>query len=359
MNKAAAFLARSPATMPARGFGLVELMVAVAISLALLLGIGFVYIGAKQTFRTQDDFSRIQENVRYALETLGVDVRMAGYSGCVNLAAIDPLNPGGIPINVIAGDPPDVTLGDALRGYAPAAWPAELNPVPANWVANTGIIAVSRASSQGVRLTGNMGTDNANIQIAGNPTGIVAEQALLISDCQSADLFRATNVSAAGGTVTIAHANSNCGTLNPVVACNSDNRLSKAYSTDAELYAISSTVYFIGTNPAGNPSLYRRQEGGNAEELVENVENIVMRFGRDTNTDFVVDGYVDAAAAAANWRQVLTVRMSLVFRSNADNVATEDQDAYVVEFEEIDLPAADRRLRQVVTATYGLRNRLP
>ena len=65
-------------------------MIAITIGLILLGGIGYVYLGSRQTFRTQDDFSRIQENVRYALDQVGVDVRMAGYSGCVNLSAIDP-----------------------------------------------------------------------------------------------------------------------------------------------------------------------------------------------------------------------------------------------------------------------------
>lgn len=347
------------------GFGLVELMVAITIGLILLGGIGYVYLGSRQTFRTQDDFSRIQENVRYALDQVGMDVRMAGYSGCVNLSSIDPKNPSSIPINVIANGAPTVGLAEAMRGYDSATWTAS-GTAPANWVANTGVFHVTRASSEGVNLIGNMTAVNANIQISGNPTGIVAEQALLISDCASADLFRATNVSS-GGSVTIAHTGSNCAVIGGL-PCNVDpvtglatNNLSKAYGSDAEIYSILSTTYFIGTNPAGNPALYRRQQmgaqTGTAEELVENVENIVMRFGIDTNMDFVVDSYV-APSAVTDWRQVLTARVSLVFRSNSNNVATQVQ-PYVVEGTTITPASTDRRLRRVATATFGLRNRLP
>lgn len=340
------------------GFGLVELMVAITIGLILLGGIGYVYLGSRQTFRTQDDFSRIQENVRYALDQVGMDVRMAGYAGCVNLSSIDPKNPSAIPVNVIANGAPTVGLAEAMRGYDSATWTAS-GTAPANWVANTGVFHVTRASSEGVNLIGNMTAVNANIQINGNPTGIVAEQALLISDCASADLFRATNVSS-GGSVTIAHTGSNCAVLGGV-ACNTSNNLSKAYGSDAEIYSIQSTTYFIGTNPAGNPALYRRQQmgaqTGTAEELVENVENIVMRFGIDTNMDFVVDSYV-APSAVTDWRQVLTARVSLVFRSNSNSVATQVQ-PYVVEGTTITPASTDRRLRRVATATFGLRNRLP
>lgn len=345
-----------------RGFGLVELMVASTIGLILLGGIGYIYLGSRQTFRTQDDFSRIQENVRYAMDQVGVDVRMAGYAGCLNLASIDPANPAAMPINVIANGAPALGLDEAMRGYDGASWTAP-GTAPANWVSGTGVFHVTRADAQGVNLTGNMTATNANIQINGNPAGFVPEQALLISDCASADLFRTTGVSASGGTVTLPHAISNCANIG--APCNTDINLSKAYGTDAEVYSILSTTYYIGTNVAGNPALYRRQilgtQVGTAEEMVDNVENIVMRFGVDdgsnggTANDFIADNYV-SAGAVTNWRQVMTARLSMVFRGNTNNIATQVQ-PYVLEGTTV--TPGDRRLRQVATATIGLRNRLP
>lgn len=332
------------------GFGLIELMIAMTIGLILLGGIGYVFMGSKQTFRTQDDFSRIQESVRYALETVGVDVRMAGYAGCVNLAAINTASP--ISVGVIANNPPAVGIGDALRGYVGAAWAAP-GAAPANWVAGTGVLHIIRASEAGVTLTGNLTPTNANVQITGNPYNFVAGEPLLVSNCETADLFRATTVSG-GGTVTIAHSNT----------MNTANFTVNQYQNGAEIFRVVSTTYFIATNLAGNPALYRRPEGGIAEELVENVEDLVMRFGVDdgsnggTANDFIVDSYV-APGGVADWRQVVTARVSMVFRSNSDFVATQLQPC-VVEYTSC-TPAdiTDRRLRQVATATYGLRNRLP
>lgn len=341
--------APAPSARMMAGFGLPEIMIALVIGLILLGGIGVVFLAAKQTFRTQDDFSRIQENVRYALETIGVDVRMAGYSGCVNLSAIDPNNPvAPIPLGVIATPPlPALGLDQALRGYVGAAWTATA-AAPANWVAGTGVLQITRAAGTGVTLTGNLTPTNANVQITGNPYNFVAGETLLVSNCETADIFRATTVSG-GGTVTIAHSQG--------AGNNIQNFTINQYQNGAEVFRIVNTVYFIGTNPAGNPSLYRIAFGGNAEELVENVEDMVMRFGIDTNNDFIVDNYVDVAGVA-NWRQVLTARISLVFRSSNTNVASEDQTSYVVEYAQVNF-AADRRLRQVATATFGLRNRLP
>jgi type IV pilus assembly protein PilW len=336
-----------------RGFGLVELMIAITIGLILLGGIGYVYLGSRQTFRTQDDFSRIQENVRYAMDQVGMDVRMAGYAGCVNLASIDPANPSAIPVNVVANGAPTVGLDQAMRGYdGSATWPAP-GTAPANWVPNTSVFVITRASEAGVNVTGNTTPSNANLQITGNPAGFEAEEALLVSDCRSADLFRAVNVS--GGTVTISTGISNCSNIG--MACNTQPFLGASYGNDAEVFRMISNTYFIGTNIAGNPALYRRSLDGNAEEMVDNVENIVMRFGIDTDNDFVVNSYV-SAGAVTDWRQVMTARLSMVFRSNSNNVATQVQ-PYVLEGTTVTPATTDRRLRQVATATFGLRNRLP
>jgi type IV pilus assembly protein PilW len=62
-----------------RGMSLVELMVAMTIGLILTVVIANLFLGTKQTYRTQDDLSRIQENLRIAFQVIGRIVRQAGY----------------------------------------------------------------------------------------------------------------------------------------------------------------------------------------------------------------------------------------------------------------------------------------
>ena len=64
-----------------RGFSLVELMVAMLVTLILLAGIGQIFLSSKKSFNIQDSLSRIQDNGRYAIETLAQDIRRAGYWG--------------------------------------------------------------------------------------------------------------------------------------------------------------------------------------------------------------------------------------------------------------------------------------
>lgn len=62
-----------------KGLTLIEIMVAITISLALLAGVIQIMIGNKVTYRTLDSLSRLQENSRAATEILLRDIRMAGF----------------------------------------------------------------------------------------------------------------------------------------------------------------------------------------------------------------------------------------------------------------------------------------
>jgi type IV pilus assembly protein PilW len=61
------------------GLTLVEILVALVISAFLMAGVIQLFLGSKQTYRSHDALSRIQENGRFALETMSRDIRAAGY----------------------------------------------------------------------------------------------------------------------------------------------------------------------------------------------------------------------------------------------------------------------------------------
>ena len=66
------------------GFTLVELMVAMLISLLLMGGVIQVFSSSSKSYRNHEGLSRIQENGRFAMEFLSRDIRMADFWGCAN-----------------------------------------------------------------------------------------------------------------------------------------------------------------------------------------------------------------------------------------------------------------------------------
>lgn len=69
------------------GFSLVELMVALALSLAMTALMGTIWANNRRGFKSQDNRARIQENGRFALQVLERELRLAGYKGLGKEAA--------------------------------------------------------------------------------------------------------------------------------------------------------------------------------------------------------------------------------------------------------------------------------
>ena len=320
---------------PAAGFSLVELMIAMTLGLVMLGSIGYVYMGSRGAFRTTENLSRIQENARYALESMSRDIRMAGYVGCGNLAAVR--------VNTISNPPvPNLNFDNAIIGYDNGvSW---VNPTGISRMAGD-VISVFGAYSNGSNISGNFTPANANVQTAGNPDNLVQGDVVVITDCATADIFTVTNVPGTSGLVTLSHSNST----------NTGNRIG-TYRDDAFVMRMNQYTYFIGKNPANNRALYRARLGGVAEELVEHVENMQIEYGIDTSA--VRDGIVDTyTRTPANWGQVVTARVSLLMRSPDDNISTATQT--VPSFDGDPFTATDRRVYQVFSATIGVRNRMP
>ena len=75
----------------ARGFTLVEMMVALALGMLLAIVVAQLFANTRDSNRATEDASRIQESMRYAATIIGRTVRIAGYkSNPTSVAAIFP-----------------------------------------------------------------------------------------------------------------------------------------------------------------------------------------------------------------------------------------------------------------------------
>ncbi|MCU1750891.1 PilW family protein [Pseudomonas sp. 6D_7.1_Bac1] len=66
-----------------RGFGLIELMIALAISLIVVLGVAQIFISAKSTYVSQNTAAGMQEDARFVLSKMIQEIRMVGMFGCL------------------------------------------------------------------------------------------------------------------------------------------------------------------------------------------------------------------------------------------------------------------------------------
>ncbi|MFF7064225.1 prepilin-type N-terminal cleavage/methylation domain-containing protein [Pseudomonas sp. NPDC008258] len=75
------------------GFGLLELMLALAIGLMLLAAASQLFTSAHHTWRLQSTSVRMQDEARQALLRMAQDIRMAGMFGCLRLEPSDFYDP--------------------------------------------------------------------------------------------------------------------------------------------------------------------------------------------------------------------------------------------------------------------------
>lgn len=64
---------------PQSGFGLIELMIALAISLFMLLGFSVVFLNLQQSFGAQNQLAQLQDSERFILTALTTTIENAGF----------------------------------------------------------------------------------------------------------------------------------------------------------------------------------------------------------------------------------------------------------------------------------------
>lgn len=336
-----------------RGLSLVELMISVTLGLLLSAAVTQVLLASRASDNVQDSLSQIQESARFAMRYMGREIRMAGFIGCQTLNNIN--------VNSIALPVAEVDFGSAT------ALTADNNVAAGNAfgaVAGSDILHIKRASDEFIRISGAIVPSSDHIQVENNSAGLVNGDFVLVSDCDSADVFRITSTptAAGNGVATLAHA---------AGASNSAGSLSKIYSADAEVFALEEIHFFVrdsGRDSAKGDainSLYVRQRlvgsGGAmsaAIELLEGVEDMQLQLGVDTDGDQSVDQYL-TANAVADWTTVLSVKITLqLYGSNSSAVGGGNPQSFTSASGE-EVTVDDGRIRRVFNNVFAIRNKLP
>ncbi len=322
-----------------QGLTLVELMIAMTLGIILTYGITEIYINSKQTYRTQDGLSRMQESARFALDFISRDIRSTGFVGCGNLSDVT--------ANVVTTTPAlgIYDLSNVLLGYQNTGtqnWSPTLPAAVTNAVDDTDVITTTGAGRCTTVLTGDMADSSANVTIATtNACGFQQNDVVLISNCSTADVFRITNDPGSSGTLV-------------------HGGLATAYTTTTatEVMSYTSNSYYIRNDAtSGLPSLYvldnsQATGGNNPIALIEGVENMQLQYGVDTNNDGVPEQYSDANSVA-DWTQVVAVRITLLMRT-IENV---DGPAYTFNVGGTNKQYAAGPLRKEFVTTVQIRNR--
>ncbi len=337
------------------GLSLVEILVALVISLFLLAGIVQVYLGNKTTYTFADASARIQENARFALDIMTKDARLAGFFGCVNIQS----NPELVQ-NHLSFDPAIAAENDLYNFIS--------NPIITinnNAGSNNSDSLTIRGSKPGYvsltnTLTSSDGSGDISIQNSDlliDPTDPI-DPIILITNCWTSDIFRATAVSAtafehdAPGSPSAGE-----NTTNTLYGGDIENNLETNYGPNsATAYSLQTVTYSIQTPAGEEPGLFQTVNGGTDQKLIDGIEQMQVMYGLDTDGDGDTNQYVSSnpALTTAQQAQISALRIWLVVRSEQNNLLSTAQ-KYTVNGTNTTAP--DLRMRQVFSVTIDLRNR--
>lgn len=289
-----------------KGFSIIELMVAMVLGLLILGGAISMLSTNKRIYSTQEMMSRLQENARFGTEILIRDIRMAGYSGCSDSIS-DVLNH----VNGASDDDDMFNFENAVEGSESAGnWqPSNSSGGVSDIVANTDAISVRYLNPLGISISSPMPNVSAELKVT-SVGNLQDGDVIAVSDCDSADIMQLTAVQTASS-----HLQHNTGTGTPG---NATKNLQKKYGTDAQVVNFISRRYYIGTGANGGPSLFRTHNEGTPVELIEGVEQMQLLYGVDTSGNQIANTYVDAATVSS-WDNVVSVRLSLLYRTVEEN----------------------------------------
>lgn len=289
---------------PARGFTLVELMVALAIGLLMSFGLIRVFASSSDSYRALALASQQIENGRYAIQVISEDLRHAGFYGeyafvpAAGAALPDPCE--------IAST---VNLRAALPFYVQAYNDVGASPIgcldTANIQPGTDILVVRRANTL---VTAFAALEANDVYLQGTADSSDAANPVMAFGSQTAD-FALTQKDA----VTLADIRKFRVLIYFVSPCGQPVGGDAAPCTAAAdggrpiptLKRLS-----LGVNSAGNRLM-------RIESLAEGIEDLQIDFGLDVTGDGLPDAaFVDAAAIAApSWSDVMAAQLFVLART--------------------------------------------
>ena len=265
-----------------QGNSLAELLVSLAVSSLLLLGVFGSAQSMRQSANAADNLHSLEEKARFALELLRADIRAAGFwglnadAGALRVAA-------GASVRCSGTDAGDWAFRFEEYVAAPDAWPLPCSAYRNRRQPGTDVLEIRRASQT------TTGVDSRRLQIhSSRLEGIV---------------FSAGAAPSLEGETEI---------------------------RDLVLHAW--YVSARSSHDSGEPSLRRKTlvRGGllRDEEILSGVEDFQVRLALDSNRDGVADRVVDPSASAPSGARVVAVRFWLLLRHDSPETGHVDGRAY-------------------------------
>ena len=347
-----------------RGVSLVEVLITLAIGLIISVGAIAMVISNRQSYRSTEALSRIQESTRVAFEIMSRDLRATGVNACNGAQ-------GGLRVLNVLSSPTANWWSDwtgGIRGFenTTASLAATIGTGTQQRVSGSDLVEVMHAGTSALVVRAHNASAVA-VEIGGLTVpghGLLLEQShtlaagdlVLVCDFEDTSIFQVSGVD--NTTHAIEHdvvggkTPGNCASglafRSKADACNSGGGTNKVFPPGAQLMRLEAAAWYVGYNGrTGNTSsptsLYRvgieRTAAGSAQPVVEEIVEGV----RDMQIRYMVSGTYVTAGSVTDWSQVTGIEITLTIDAPDAGTSTASSSA---------------RLSRTLTHVVNLRNRV-
>ena len=343
-----------------RGYTIIEVMIALTLSLILTAGLTQIFVANSRTFNVTEASSRTQETGRLVLSILSREIRNADYWGCQGSEGLLQGNIESL-LNTGTGFNTDLLLRglDGTNAFGPN---------------NSDMLSLGGlASNSAIRVTQQPSATAANLKID-DTSPFQENDILVVTNCQRGHMFQITNVNSANEVVVHNTGNVSSG------PGNASKNIEPSYNEDpdgASVFRPRQQRFYLRDNATtGNRELVTDGVSvlgsgssvgtlSSPVALFENVRDFQFQFGRDTNDDGQVDAWSDPGDPDQA-DEAIAIRMSILVRSPDDGV-TDGAQSYCYPgwldcASDSSLlttsGASDTFLYRVYTTTSAMRNRI-
>ncbi len=309
-----------------QGLTLVELMVAMILSLLLIAGASSMFLGSKKTFKVQEESARIQENIRYIVSRMIKEISPAGFYGCAPSA-----QKGASRIHSTVKKDDD--LG-GLYNFDHAVTGSEGGEDSAD------SLTVRYALPEyGLPVTAPMTPGESAVFVDSDHPAydeLEVGDIITVSDCSMIAAFMLTNKASDGK---LEHKTEprldgvyNIETETTHYFGSEHYSSATAIKMDAVTYSLSTTIDDQGTpsddDDTVTSSLYATRLGGNRQEILSGVEDFQVSYGIDITDppDGTSDRYIDWDTVDGQFEnRIASLRITLTISSGKPVPKAEDQ----------------------------------
>ena len=326
--------------MKQTGLTLIELMLSMVLGLMLLAGVSSLFQANKQTFRSNQSLSQIQESVRSTFGILSRELRQTGYTKCGNGNRIASI------LNSTANENLYKWRGIYGVDKNEALAPVAIGTGVGQRVADTSAILVQGLQELGYSIAKHDTT--GQFILNGSTMPFQVNDILMVCDYSQASIFQVNSISGNKLSYTKATANpGNCQLGLGLPGGCSNTPFYIAYSPNSSIERLVSSIWYVGNNgrtDEGGRSLYRMRLTNQGqivtEEVVAGINDLEISYHIKDKDNW--NKASEVYAISSGWDKVdgLKLRLSVISMNNNTGGNR-----------------GDGRLERTFTQTIALRNR--